>query len=75
MEKGICTLCGEYSEELTIIDDVDRVCPECLERDYFQCDDCGEYWDCTWVEEFYIPSLEKIVCEHCADNYDPALFE
>lgn len=65
---GICTKCGKESE-LTIIDEVDRVCESCLDNEYIQCDECKEYW--LWdAIAFYKLKDGRTLCEHCAEDVD-----
>lgn len=66
---GTCTSCGKENCKLTIIDDVDRVCDECLDFKYTQCDECGEYWDDSYIE-FFLTKDDKLICEHCREDYD-----
>ena len=47
-----CTKCGKESP-LTIVDEETRVCEECLDAFFTQCDECGEYWDDSYVEQFF----------------------
>ena len=71
---GTCTQCGAEDCNLTIINDVDWVCEECLELWYTQCDNCGEYWESSSVEWFVLKD-DKMVCEYCAEDYDDDEFE
>ena len=65
---GICTKCGKEAD-LTIIDEVDRVCESCLENEYIQCDECKEYW--LWdAIAFYKLKDGRTLCEHCAEDVD-----
>ena len=66
---GNCTRCNKENCAVTIIDDVDRVCAECLDSFFTQCDDCGEYWEDGYVE-FYLTQDDRLICEHCRENYD-----
>ena len=65
---GECELCGKEAK-LTVIDDVTRVCEECLDSNYFQCEECGEYWDDSYVEQFWLKD-GRTICEHCRENFD-----
>ena len=64
---GTCTECGKENCSLTILDDVDWLCDECLDSGYTQCDICGEYWP-DHVEFTYTD--DKIICEHCMEDMD-----
>lgn len=64
---GACTNCGKQAL-LTILDDVDWVCEECLDSLFIQCDICGEYYDGI---EFYDID-DKCVCEYCAEDLQEA---
>lgn len=66
---GDCTRCDKTNCVVNIIDDVDRVCDECLDAFYTQCDDCGEYWEDGYVE-FFLTTTDRMICEHCRENYD-----
>lgn len=65
---GICTMCGAEAE-LTIIDDVSRVCEDCLDNEYIQCDECKEHW--LWdAIPFYKLKDDRTLCVHCAEDID-----
>lgn len=66
---GTCTKCGKEDCKLTIIDDVDSVCGECLDAYYFLCESCNEYWDDSYVEQFWLKDGRSI-CEHCREDFD-----
>ena len=68
-DHGTCTRCGAENEALTIIDDVDRVCDDCLANDYFYCEECCEYWDLEFVEQYKLKD-GRVICEHCFEDYD-----
>jgi hypothetical protein len=63
-----CTQCGKEAG-LTIIDDATQVCEECLDAFYFQCEVCGEYWDDSYVEQFWLKD-GRTICEHCREDFD-----
>ena len=67
---GTCTSCGRQNCNLTIIDDVVSVCDECLDSEYTQCDDCGEFFIGTGYEPNVLSDLlsdeEQIICKDCA---------
>lgn len=68
--KGTCTLCGKNNCKLTMIDEVDQVCEECLDDEYIQCEECEEYW--KWdIIKFYNLKDGRTLCEHCAEDVDP----
>ena len=66
---GTCTMCGEEDCELTIIDEVNHVCEDCLGNEYIFCDECEEYWLWTAVK-FYNLKDGRTLCEHCAEDID-----
>lgn len=66
---GTCTLCGEKNRKLLIVDEENHVCKECLEEEYFQCDECGEYWAYDYVEYFDLKD-GRTICEHCREDFD-----
>ena len=66
----ICTMCGEECEDITVIDDETRVCEDCLEDEFFYCDECGEFWLNDAVE-YHTLADGRTICEHCnKDNSD-----
>ena len=66
---GTCTSCGKENIQLTIIDDVTSVCAECLDSEYTQCADCGEYCADGYVE-FFLTKDDRLICEYCREDYD-----
>ena len=68
ISTGACTLCGKEAE-LTIVDDVTRVCKDCLDANYFLCEECDEYWDDSYVEQFWLKD-GRTICEHCREDFD-----
>lgn len=66
---GTCTECGKENATLIVLDDVDRLCPECLDSGYTQCDICGEYWP-DGVVEFSVTADDNLVCEYCMEDMD-----
>ena len=64
---GICTECGKETE-LTFVTDEDRLCDECLESAFTQCDVCGEYYpdDLEW----FCLKDGRMICEHCREDFD-----
>jgi hypothetical protein len=65
--KGTCTMCGAENQKLTIVDEEAHVCAECLDNEYFYCDECHEYWLCDAVEYFELED-GRTVCEYCAED-------
>ena len=66
---GTCTDCGKENCKLIVLDDVVRVCEECLETNYTQCDVCGEYWNDAYVE-FTVTDDDRLVCEYCMEDME-----
>lgn len=66
---GTCTLCGEGNRKLLIVDEAAHICEECLEEEYFQCDECKEYWAYDDVEFFHLKD-GRTICEHCREDFD-----
>lgn len=64
---GICTMCGKEGQ-LTVLDDEDRLCDECLDSSYTQCEECGEYYS-DYVE-FFVLKDGRLICEYCREDYD-----
>ncbi len=63
---GTCTECGKENCELIVLDDVDKLCQECLDSLYTQCDICGEYWPDH--VEFTVTDDDRLVCEYCMED-------
>lgn len=66
---GTCTMCGEENCKLTIVDEEAHVCSECLDNEYFYCDECHEYWLCEVVEYFELDD-GRTVCESCYEDIE-----
>ena len=66
---GTCTMCGAENKNLTVIDDVDRVCEECLDNEFIFCDECEEYWQVNAIT-FYNLKDGRTLCEHCGEDVD-----
>ena len=67
--KGTCTMCGKENCDLTIVDEVEHVCEDCLADEYIFCDECKEYW--LWdAIKFYNLKDGRTLCEHCAEDVD-----
>ena len=66
---GTCSDCGKENAELIILDDADRVCEDCLESSYIQCDVCGEYYGDAAIEFTYLDD-GRTVCEYCMDDIE-----
>lgn len=64
---GTCTMCGKEGR-LTILDDVDWLCDECLDSEYTQCDACGEYY--PDIIEFFVTKDDRLICEYCREDFD-----
>ena len=65
--RGTCTMCGAEDCELTIVDEVEHVCEDCLDNEYIQCDECKEYWLYDAIK-FYNLKDGRTLCEHCAED-------
>lgn len=65
---GTCTDCGKENSPLIILDDVVKVCEECLDTNYTQCHICGEYWNDAYIEFTYTD--DKIICEYCMEDLE-----
>ena len=66
---GKCTCCGERDVEVTIVNEVEHLCEDCLDADYFYCDECGEYWHADYVKSYELVD-GRVVCEHCFEDID-----
>jgi hypothetical protein len=71
---GTCTMCGKKDCELTIVDEVEHVCEECLGNEYIFCDECKQYW--LWDAIcFYNLKDGRTLCEHCGEDIPEELVE
>lgn len=64
-----CTLCGKETHNLTMVDEETWVCDDCFKENYFQCDECLEYWNYDYVEFFHLKN-GKTICENCREDHD-----
>jgi hypothetical protein len=72
---GTCTECGKENVQITILDDVERLCDQCLDSLYQECDICHEYYDPGSVEFSLLKNEGIFVCEYCAEDFDEDDFE
>ena len=49
---GTCTECGEENCELTVVDELNHVCEDCLDNEYIECEECNEYWKWDAIKFF-----------------------
>ena len=66
---GTCTMCGKENVKVTIIDDEEHVCGDCLDNEFFYCDECQEYWRCDIIESYTLKD-GRTVCEHCIEDFE-----
>lgn len=71
---GKCSSCGKENLEITILDDEEQLCAECLDSIYEECDICHEYYD-PGIIEFFVLKDERFVCEYCAEDFGEEDFE
>lgn len=64
---GRCTLCGKDGK-LTILDDEDQLCDECLDSEFTQCNHCKEYYPDH--VEFFCLKDGQLICEYCREDFD-----
>ena len=64
---GTCTQCGK-EDELTFVTDEDRLCDECLDSSFTQCEECGEYYPDH--VEFFVLKDGRLICEYCREEYE-----
>ncbi len=64
---GECSECGKEEIEVTLIDEVTSLCADCIdELDYFECDECTEFWLHDAVRVYNLKD-GRTLCEHCAE--------
>ena len=61
---GKCTTCGKENVKVNIVDEVNHLCEDCIDEDYFYCEECNQYWHYDFVEFFDLDD-GRTVCEHC----------
>ena len=66
---GTCTMCGAENVKVTVVDDEERVCDECLCEEFFFCDVCEEYWLCEATSSYALKN-GGTVCEYCVEELD-----
>ena len=66
---GTCTSCGQRNLKLLIVDEENHVCESCLENEYFQCEECMEYWSYDYVDFFRLKD-GRVICENCREDFD-----
>lgn len=71
----VCFECDKKSEDIKIVH-LNNICPECLEKYYVECYECGDYEeknDCTEVEGEYLCDYclddKSFICHECGDRY------
>ena len=62
-----CTMCGEETDDITFVDDETCVCPDCLEEEFFYCEECCEHGFCNAVDAVELDD-GRTVCESCAEE-------
>lgn len=64
--EGTCDRCGAEDVELFCICADEKVCAKCLDRDFFQCEECNQHWDLSVLD-----SREgRQLCPDCVSAYD-----
>lgn len=66
-DETTCACCGAVVKiaDCTVTADGDLVCKECLDREYGQCDECGEWFP---RDELTEAGNDHSVCESCLDD-------
>ena len=67
--KGTCTECGAGNCDLVVVDEETHVCEDCLDENYFLCEECNEYWSYDYVGAFNLKD-GRTVCENCIEDFD-----
>lgn len=67
--KGTCTMCDKENCELTIVDEDNHVCEDCLDNEFIFCDECKEYWLYDALV-FYELKDGRTICENCIEDFD-----
>lgn len=59
----ICPDCGEKfpTSEMTFVEGGAHICPDCLEDNYEQCGQCGQ-----WSQRGYTSPADEFLCDACA---------
>jgi hypothetical protein len=55
--------------ESDLYDECGVIDEDCFEDNYFQCDECREYWSYDYVEFFHLKN-GKTICENCREDHD-----
>ena len=66
-EIGCCTVCGNEDTKVKMVDEATWVCEECLERDYFYCDGCEQFWECDALEHEETED-GRMLCQYCLED-------
>lgn len=63
-----CDCCGQMfpSDGIYTTHDGDEICVDCLENNYFCCEECGEIWHID--DSISVDDGEKYVCPDCANS-------
>ena len=64
---GDCSNCGKENVKVVVVDEATHLCEECLDEDYFFCEECKRYWHYDFVE-FYDTDDGRTVCEYCYED-------
>lgn len=66
-DETTCACCGAIVKiaDCAVVANGDLVCGECLDREYGQCDECGEWFPCDELTE---TGNGYNVCESCLDD-------
>ena len=66
-DETTCACCGAVVKiaDCAVVANGDLVCGECIDREYGQCDECGEWFPCDELTE---TGNGYNVCESCLDD-------
>lgn len=71
LDMCVCADCGKWidCDDATWVND-EPYCEHCLESNFVQCEECGEWFDTDTNDEYVYTDDERyFCCERCAERY------
>jgi len=65
--SNICLSCGKVDDNLPKIENLGKLCNDCLDKYFFQCPDCEEYFEIS--DDIFDLNGIGYVCPNCKNNY------